>query len=84
MSYAISNANGISQIWDVTDIYNVTKVDNANQASFSFKANLGEVRKYIALDALDFYTPLKTSKTKIANQNLKGTFLKMLKINFKI
>ena len=33
-------------------------------------------RKYVALDALDFYTPLKTSKTKIANQNLKGTLFK--------
>ena len=76
VSYDISNANGILQIWDVTDIYNVTKVENANQASFSFKANLGEVRKYVALDALDFYTPLKTSKTKITNQNLKGNLFK--------
>ena len=76
VSYSVSNANGILQIWDVTDIYNVTKVENENLASFSFKANLGEVRKYVAIDALDFYTPLKTSKTKIANQNLKGTLFK--------
>lgn len=76
VSYDVSNANGISQIWDVTDIYNVTKVENANQATFSFKANLGEIRKYVALDALDFYTPLKTSKTKITNQNLKGNLFK--------
>lgn len=76
VSYNISNAAGISQIWDVTDIYNVTKVENANQASFSFKANLGELRKYVAIDPLDFYTPLKTNKTKIANQDLKGSFFK--------
>ncbi len=75
-SYNLSNAAGISQIWDVTDIYNATKVENANQTTFSFKANLGELRKYIAIDPLDYYTPLKTSKIKIANQNLKGTIFK--------
>jgi len=76
VSYNFSNATGISRIWDVTDLYNVTKVENPNQASFSFKANLGELRKYVAIDALDYLTPLKTSKTKIANQNLKGTLFK--------
>lgn len=76
VNYDVSSASGISQIWDVTDIYNVAKVENANQASFSFKANLGELRKYVAIDALDYYTPLKTSKTKIVNQNLKGTLFK--------
>jgi hypothetical protein len=75
-NYTISNASGISQIWDVTDIYNVTSLENTNQASFSFKANLGELRKYVALDALDYYTPLKTSKSKVVNQNLKGTIFK--------
>jgi len=73
-SYTISNASGISQVWDVTDIYNVTKAENPNQSSFSFKATLGELRKYVAIDALDYMTPLKTNKTKIANQNLKGAF----------
>ena len=76
VSYNISNAAGISKIWDVTDLYNVTKVENLNQASFSFKANLGELRKYVAIDALDYFTPLKSSRTKIANQNLKGTIFK--------
>jgi len=76
VSYNLSNAAGISQIWDVTDIYNVTKTENTNQASFSFKANLGELRKYVAIDPLDYLAPLKPSKTKIANQNLKGTIFK--------
>ena len=76
VSYNVSNASGISRIWDVSDIQNVTKVENQNQASFSFKANLGELRKYVAIDALDYFVPLKTSKTKIANQNLKGTIFK--------
>lgn len=76
VSYDISNASRISRIWDVTDIYNVTKVENPSQPSFSFKANLGELRKYVAIDASDFYTPLMSSRTKIANQNLKGTLFK--------
>ncbi|MBA4275363.1 type IX secretion system sortase PorU [Flavobacterium sp.] len=76
VSYNISNAAGISKIWDITDLYNVTKVENLNQASFSFKANLGELRKYVAIDALDYFTPLKGSRTKITNQNLKGTIFK--------
>ncbi len=76
VNYEVSNASGISRIWDVTDLYNITKVENSNQASFSFKANLGELRKYVAIDALDYFTPLKSSKTKMANQNLKGTLFK--------
>lgn len=76
VSYNLSNAAGISQIWDVTDIYNVSKIETTNQVSFSFKANLGELRKYIAIDPLDFYSPLKTNKTKITNQNIKGTIFK--------
>jgi hypothetical protein len=73
-SYTISNASGISQVWDVTDIYNVTKAENPNQASFSFQATLGELRKYVAIDALDYMIPLMSNKTKIVNQNLKGDF----------
>ena len=76
-SYTISNASGISQVWDVTDIYNVYKVENnTSESSFSFKAKLGELRKYVAVDASDYLSPLRTNKTKIANQNLKGDCFK--------
>lgn len=76
VNYTIGNASGIAQIWDVTDLYNVSKVETANQSSFSFKANLGEVRKYIAIDPSDYYAPLKENQSKIANQNLKGTLFR--------
>ena len=75
-NYTIGNASGISQIWDVTDLYNVSKIENTNLATFSFKASLGEIRKYIAIDASDFYTPLKDNQPKITNQDLKGTLFK--------
>jgi hypothetical protein len=74
--YQFSNATSISQVWDITDIYNVTKVADGNQSNFSFKAALGEVRKYIAVDAQDYFSPLKESNAKVVNQNLKGTIFK--------
>ena len=76
VNYSISNTATIPQVWDVTDIYNVTTIENSNQSTINFKVNLGELRKYIALDASDYYTPLKDTKSKIANQNLKGTLFR--------
>ncbi|QBZ97607.1 type IX secretion system sortase PorU [Flavobacterium sangjuense] len=71
--YQLSNAASISQVWDITDRFNVTKTENATSSLFTFKANLGEVRKYIAIDNSDYYSPLKDSKSKVDIQNLKGT-----------
>ena len=82
VNYTIGNAASISQIWDVTDLYNVSKIENPNQATFSFKASLGEIRKYIALDPADYFTPLKENQSKIANQNLKGTLFKNAQNSF--
>jgi len=82
VNYTIGNATGISQIWDITDIYNTSKVENTNQATFSFKASLGEIRKYIAIDASDYLAPLKESQSKVANQNLKGTLFKNAQNSF--
>jgi hypothetical protein len=73
VQYQFSNASGITQIWDITDIYNVSKFENTNQSNFSFKANLGSTKKYIAVDPADYYSPIKDQTTSIANQNLKGT-----------
>ncbi|MDN3676370.1 type IX secretion system sortase PorU [Flavobacterium paronense] len=71
--YQLSNASSISQVWDVTDRFNVTKTENTTLSTFSFKSYLGEVRKYIAIDNSDYYSPSKDSKSKVDNQNLKGT-----------
>jgi hypothetical protein len=75
-NYTLANATGISEVWDVTDLQNATKIQNLNQASINFKANLGEIKKYVAIDPTDFYTPLKGSTTKIDNQNIKGSIFK--------
>lgn len=74
--FQFTNASGIKQIWDITDPYNCSYNSNENQSNFAFKADLGESRKYIALDPNDFYYPLKEAQTKVTNQNIKGTIFK--------
>ncbi|MDP5002191.1 MAG: type IX secretion system sortase PorU, partial [Flavobacterium sp.] len=80
--YAISNASGISQVWDVTDLYNVTAYENTTGANFSFKVNLGTAKKYVAVDLSDTFAPLRESNAVIVNQNLKGTIFKDVQGNF--
>ncbi|CAD0002833.1 type IX secretion system sortase PorU [Flavobacterium salmonis] len=82
VNYNVSNTSSISQIWDITDLYNVSKIENSNLNNLSFKASLGEIRKYIAIDPADYYTPSREGQSKIANQNLKGTLLKNSQNNF--
>ncbi|MFM7018713.1 type IX secretion system sortase PorU [Flavobacterium sp.] len=74
--YQFSNATGIAQVWDITDIYNVGSYTNSGQSNFSFKADLGQTKKYIALDLSDTYNPSKDANTSVANQDLKGTVFK--------
>jgi hypothetical protein len=74
--YQFSNATSITQVWDITDIYNVSKKGNDNQNNFSFTAALGEVRRYIAVDKEDYFLPKKESNSNVSNQNLKGTIFK--------
>ena len=69
--YILTNASNISQVWDVSDIYNVKKYTNNSQFNFTYKINLGEKRKYVAVDNLDIYTPLKEANSIVVNQNIK-------------
>lgn len=71
--YSFTSASQINEIWDVTDRFNVVNYVNTTGANYSFKVNLGNIKKYIAVDFTDTYTPLKESNTVVANQNLKGT-----------
>ena len=80
--YNLTTASEISQVWDVTDIYNVSKYDNATGANFSFKINLGTARKYVAVDLSDVFSPSKESSSTVVNQNIKGTIFKDASGNF--
>lgn len=76
LQYNFSNAGGIDEIWDITDIYNTTKVSTTTGTQFSFKASMGEVRQYISVVGSDLYTPLRESNARVANQDLKGTIFR--------
>nr|WP_294818826.1 type IX secretion system sortase PorU [uncultured Flavobacterium sp.] len=77
IQYSLSNAAGIAQVWDITNIYDASAIINDGaQSQFSFRSSLGEVRQYIAVVPNDYYTPLREGRPKVANQNLKGTILK--------
>jgi len=72
--YNLSNAAGVSEIWDISDRFNVTTVLNIdNQNDLSFKAQSGEERTYLAFSGSNFLQPSKASRSTVSNQNLKGT-----------
>lgn len=74
VQYNIANASDVEQVWDVTDVLNVSALDNESQATeFSFKSTAGELRDYVAFSGNDLLQPRIESNSQLANQNLKGT-----------
>ncbi|WP_053977326.1 type IX secretion system sortase PorU [Mangrovimonas xylaniphaga] len=77
VEYQLSNSTAVSQVWDITNKYEVASVENeTNSSEFSFKAQAGTSRTYLAVTPSDYYQPLRESNTSVANQNIKGTILK--------
>lgn len=82
--YQISNASQFTQVWDVTNTEFISAKQNETGAdSFSFKATLGEVRKYIAVNPNDYFEPIEISRSRVPNQNLKGSIFNDESGNFK-
>ncbi|TNJ43815.1 type IX secretion system sortase PorU [Tamlana fucoidanivorans] len=72
--YVIGNASNLSEVWDVTDLYNVSNVENTDgDSSFRFQTQMGTVKRFVAVTSLDYYEPKFDSKTKVNNQDIKGT-----------
>lgn len=71
--WTISNAQSVSYVFDVTDRFNVGKYSNTGNSQFSFKDDLGEVKKYFIVDLNDLLTPIKPQQTLVVNQDLKGS-----------
>ncbi|MAN28926.1 MULTISPECIES: type IX secretion system sortase PorU [Mesonia] len=69
--YNLSNTSEVEEVWDVTNITQIRSVENNQQPNFSFKANLGEIREYVALVSSDYYTPLIDNPS-VKNVNIKG------------
>ena len=73
-TYQISNASQFSQVWDVTNPEFITSIQNETAAdSFAFDANLGVVRTYVAVNPNDYFQPINISKSRVDNQDLKGS-----------
>ena len=70
--YNITNANSISNIWEITDLNNVSEIFiDDSESTVSFKALLGEEKRYIAFNQESFYEPIIEGETNVENQNLK-------------
>ncbi|MFL2638097.1 MAG: type IX secretion system sortase PorU [Flavobacteriaceae bacterium] len=71
--YNITNANSISNIWEITDLNNVSEIFiDGSESTVSFKALLGEEKKYIAFNQESFYEPIIEGETNLENQDLKS------------
>ena len=82
--YQIGNASQFSQVWDVTNTgFILSKQNEGNASNFKFKADLGELREYIAINPNDYYMPIIGAQTTVPNQNLKGTIFYDTSGNFK-
>ncbi len=82
--YQITNATDFTQVWDVTNTANISSKLNENGgASLSFKATLGQLRKYVAVHATSFLEPVQAQNPVVGNQNLKGTIFNDASGNFK-
>jgi len=72
--YSISNASKLSEVWDITNIYDIKNVENSDEETiFSFTSEMGEERIYVALSPSDYYQPKLDRDTTVRNQNIKGT-----------
>lgn len=73
-AFTFSNAQGYSQIWEVTDQTSVRSLALDNEGSRTFKFNLGTDRTFVAVHPNNYFTPFRESgNTLVPNQNLKGT-----------
>ncbi|UZO82436.1 type IX secretion system sortase PorU [Aquimarina sp. ERC-38] len=72
-AYQITNASSITQVWDVSNPTNITRLTNTS-GTLTFKSRLGDQnKKFVALTATDFLDPIQDSEPKVDNQNIKGT-----------
>ena len=82
--YQISNASQFSEVWDVTNIGFISSKENTgNNPTFTFKADLGELREYVAVHPNNYFLPVLATQSSVPNQNLKGTIFNSETGNFK-
>ncbi|WGD35231.1 type IX secretion system sortase PorU [Olleya sp. YS] len=73
-SYVLTNASQVQEIWDVSNIYDVTSITNTNaDATFSFNAPMGNLKTFITVSSQNYFEPNLAANSIVNNQNLKGT-----------
>ena len=71
--YVISNSSSLDEVWNVSDISNISFKENpSSESNFTIKSNLGFNAKYIAFSRSDLLLPVANSSVVLANQNLKN------------
>lgn len=71
VSYQVGNANGGTQVWDVTDPQNPVRMNgNLNGSVFTFTQDASSLHEFAALNSDQLQVPEFTST--VANQNLQG------------
>jgi hypothetical protein len=81
--FIISNAAAVSQVWDVTNPRAIkAKRNETATGTFSFKAQLGEIREYVAVVPSNYFSPIEIGVSRIVNQNIKGTIFQGENGNF--
>ena len=73
--YSVANAASVSEVWDITDVNNITNKLNS-EAVLNFKTTLGSLKKYVAITTTDLYEPILLGNSSVTNQNIKGTIFK--------
>ncbi|AWH74324.1 peptidase C25 [Dokdonia sp. Dokd-P16] len=73
-AYSLSNIQGYTQIWDITNQTEIRALELDGEQNISFKSLLGTEKLFVAVHPSDYLTPLRESgNTQLSNQNLKGT-----------
>ena len=71
VEYNIGNAANISSVWEVTNSFEPTIIqNNSTGLTFNFKAEGGVFKEYIVLNKGDYFTPIKLENSVVENQNL--------------
>ncbi len=73
-NYVVSNAAQVQEVWDVTNLYDVSSISNSAAAgTISFNAPMGSLKKFVTVSSQDYFEPNLASNSRVNNQNLKGT-----------
>ncbi|MGB6268482.1 MAG: type IX secretion system sortase PorU, partial [Olleya sp.] len=73
-SYVLSNASQVQEVWDVSNLYDITTILNPTaNAILSFNAQMGSLKTFVTVSSQNYFEPNLVANTRVNNQNLKGT-----------